>query len=128
MTTLKGGIPEINRQPIRAELIGASCCVVDSHTTRGPSPILAMCRQLIEAGFDPQLPLEAYRGEVLCIRVRSIGRGAQFTIEDDASGRPRLRRYRKGQQTCGTAPLVSPNDASGLAGWTDWPPCDGAKA
>jgi hypothetical protein len=32
-----------------------------------------MCRALITAGHDPASRLEAYRGNLLCLRVRSIG-------------------------------------------------------
>ena len=113
--------------PIRAQLIGTGCCVVDEYTTRGHAPTLAMCRQLIAAGYDPKLPLEAYRGDVLAIRVKSIGRGAKLTVEDDRTGRPRFGRFRKAAESCGAAPLVRQNgsDLSGAAGWVDWPPSEG---
>jgi hypothetical protein len=47
-----------------------------------------MCRKLIEAGYDPDRPLHAYRGDVLCLKVRSIGEGAKLTV--DESRPPRL--------------------------------------
>jgi hypothetical protein len=43
---------------------------------------LALCRKLIAAGFDPSRPLCAYRGAVLCLRVRSIGEGAQLIVDE----------------------------------------------
>jgi hypothetical protein len=47
-----------------------------------------------------------WRGNVLCLRIRSIGEAAQFSIEDDRHGRPRLRRWRDRARGCGAAPLV----------------------
>jgi hypothetical protein len=38
-------------------------------TATGNAPVLTLCRRLIEAGHNPILPLEAYRGTTLCLRV-----------------------------------------------------------
>jgi hypothetical protein len=65
--------------------------------------VFALCRALVTAGHDPNRPLHAYRGDVLCLRVRSIGEGARLTIEDDRHGRPRLRRWRNRPKGCGAA-------------------------
>ena len=66
---------QISRQVIRAELTGADTCTARGITSRSSTPVLAMCRRLIEAGCDPATRLDAYRGDVLCLRVRSIGEG-----------------------------------------------------
>jgi hypothetical protein len=50
------------------------------------APILGLCRALVAAGHDPQLPLHAYRGDVLALRVRSIGEGAQLAVAGDGVG------------------------------------------
>ena len=66
--------------PIRAELSGsdhASACGVVVHSG---SPIIALCRRLIAASYDPRTPLEAYRGNTLCLHVRSIGEAAGLEI------------------------------------------------
>ncbi len=42
---------------------------------RGASPVLALCRKLLVAGIDQARPLHAYRGEVLCLIIRSHRRG-----------------------------------------------------
>jgi hypothetical protein len=47
-----------------------------------------MCRKLIAAGHDPATPLEAYRGPILCLRVRSIGEGAKLTVKTMGNGAP----------------------------------------
>ena len=93
-------------QAIRAELRGSDCCSALEITAYGTTPMLKLCRLLVEAGHDPGTPLEAWRGTTLCLRVRSIGEGAQFTVEDDRRGRPRLRRWRDRAKGCGAAPLV----------------------
>ena len=41
----------------------------------GYAPVLDLCRELLAAGFNPASPLEAWRRETLCLRVRSIGEG-----------------------------------------------------
>jgi hypothetical protein len=64
---------------IRAELIGSDRCSGLGMTARGTTPVLALCRLLIEAGNDLATPLEAWRGDVLCLRIRSIGEGARLT-------------------------------------------------
>jgi hypothetical protein len=59
----------------------------------GAAPALALCRKLVEAGHDPAPALEAYRGETLCLHIRSIGEAAGLTVEDSRHGTPRFRRW-----------------------------------
>ena len=97
----------VEAQAIFAELIGSNTCVAAGvAVVDRASPVLALCRALVTAGHDPNGPLRAYRGDVLCLRVRSIGEGAQLTIEDDRHGRPRLRRWRNRARGCGARPLA----------------------
>jgi len=91
---------------IRAELISSTSCTAVGITVVDHAPVLALCRALVTAGQDPNRPLHAYRGDVLCLRVRSIGQAARFTVEDDRHGRPRLRRRRNRAVGCGAAPPV----------------------
>jgi hypothetical protein len=65
---------------IRAELIADDSCSALGMTVRGPAPVLALCRLLVEAGHDPATPLEAWRGDVPCLRIRSIGAAAALRI------------------------------------------------
>jgi hypothetical protein len=54
--------------------------------------MLATCRKLIELGYDPARPLHAFRGDVLCLKVRSIGEGARLECQDGGGFRLRERR------------------------------------
>jgi len=95
-----------NTQAIFAELIGSNTCTAEGITVVDHASVLALCRALVAAGHDPNRPLHAYRGDVLCLRLRSIGEGARLTIEDDRHGRPRLRRWRNRARGCGAAQPV----------------------
>ncbi len=79
---------------VRADIIGSDQCHAEGYTARSASPVLAMCRKLIGAGFDPDLPLRAYRGDVLCLSVRSIGEGAALTVAEGSQDTPRFRRWK----------------------------------
>ena len=72
--------------PIRAALIGSDRCEAGGISVCGAAPVLALCRKLVSAGHDPERPLHAYRGNVLALRVRSIGEGAQLAIAGDGVG------------------------------------------
>jgi hypothetical protein len=85
--------PRTQAAPIRATLIGDNRCEAAGITVRGSAPVLALCRKLVEAGHDPAPALEAYRGETLCLRIRSIGEAAGLTVEDSRHGTPRFRRW-----------------------------------
>jgi hypothetical protein len=51
-------------------------------TVRSPSPLLALCRQLVVSStYGSSTPLDAYRGAMLCLRVRSIGEAAKLEID-----------------------------------------------
>jgi hypothetical protein len=91
-------VSKLNRQelftqaPIPATLIGSDSCEAAGIRVRAHAPVLALCRELVAAGFNPAFSLEAWRGETLCLRVRSIGEAARFTVVDGRHGTPRLRR------------------------------------
>ena len=76
---------------IRAELIGSDECTAAGLTISGGAPVLALCRQLIADGYDPGLPLEVWRGPVLCLRVRSIGEAAKLRVATHGDGFERRR-------------------------------------
>jgi hypothetical protein len=54
--------------------------------------VLELCRRLLAAGYDPATLLLAYRGDMLCLIVRSIGEAAGLEINGDGTG---FRRCRK---------------------------------
>jgi hypothetical protein len=57
---------------------------------------------LIEAGHDPAMPLKVYRGNTLCLRVRSIGEATTLRMDTDKTGRPVFKR----EKTTAGASLV----------------------
>ena len=61
--------------PIWATIIGSDRCEAEGITAQGSAPVLALCRALIEAGYDPDRLLHAHRGGLLALVVRSIGEG-----------------------------------------------------
>jgi hypothetical protein len=70
----------------------ASVSSASSLAVQCGSPVLALCRKLVEIGLDPNTPLNAYRGETLCLRVLGIGEAAQLEINGEGSGfRPRSK-------------------------------------
>jgi hypothetical protein len=71
---------------IRGELIGSDQCTAAGITVRSPSPVLALCRKLIEAGHDPAARMECYRGDTLCLTVRSIGEAATLELNSKGTG------------------------------------------
>ena len=87
---------------ICAELIGSDTCAALGLTVKSGAPVLVLCRKLIEAGHDPDTPLEAYRGDTLCLRVRSIGEAARLRMDTDKTGRPVFKR----EKTTAQASLV----------------------
>jgi hypothetical protein len=93
--------------PLRAELIGSDCATAPGIDAHGSSPLLALCRKLVDAGHDPATPLLAYRGNTLALKVRSIGEGAKLTVEDDSGGKPIFRRWRDRRESSGAASPVA---------------------
>jgi hypothetical protein len=80
-------IRQIRRAAVRAELIGS-----EGFTARANSPVLALCRLLIAAGIDPDRPLNAYRDDMLALRVRTIGEAADLEINSKGTGFVRCRQ------------------------------------
>src|SRR5262245_193871 len=72
--------------PIQAELRSSSQASANGIVATGNTPVLALCRKLVSAGFDPRTPLEAYRRETLCLKVRSIGEAASLDIGSKGLG------------------------------------------
>ena len=108
------------RRVIHAEFAkddqAAACGIV----ARGSSPVLKLCRMLVDAGHDPVLPLEAWRNGVLCLRVRSIGEAAGLELNGDGTG---FRPTRK-PDAAPPIDLNSLDHADVAPGWIDWPSDD----
>jgi hypothetical protein len=95
-------------QVIHAELIGSDTCTALGIASRSSAPVLAMCRALVDAGHNSSSRLDAYRGDVLCLRVRSIGEGARLEVAEGIGFRP----YRKASP----APLAVPKTPGRIQG------------
>ena len=87
--------PSSNRhtlpQAIRAELSGSARCSALGISIRAYAPVLELCRRLVAAGRHPDTPLHAYRLDVLCLMIRSIGEAAGLEINGDGTGFRRRR-------------------------------------
>jgi hypothetical protein len=68
---------------IRAELSGSDTCTAEGCTIHANAPVLALCRKLVDEGYDPTRPLHAYRGDTLCLKIRSVGEGAKLAVRED---------------------------------------------
>jgi hypothetical protein len=73
---------------IRAEIVGSDY-VCEGIKASGLS---GLCRELIGAGYDPAIRLEAFRGEMLCLTARSIGEAAGLAIAGTGAGFCRMGR------------------------------------
>jgi hypothetical protein len=71
---------QVSGKAMRAELAGSDSCSALGITISSSSPVLALCRKLVQAGFDPTMPMECYRGDTLALRIRSIGEAAALEI------------------------------------------------
>ena len=78
--------PRAPRPKIVAELIGSDTCTALGIVARGNAPALGLCRKLIEAGANPATPLDVYRGDTLCLIVRSIGESARLELNGHGTG------------------------------------------
>jgi hypothetical protein len=86
--------PARNIQPkqehVIAELVGDDCCRCQEigAAVTANAPVLAMCRQLLAAGIDPDKALRVYRCGVLALTVHSIREGARLTVKTAGNGTP----------------------------------------
>jgi hypothetical protein len=81
---------------IRADLSGDDTCTALGITLRSGSPVLVLCRKLVEIGHDPATPMDVYRGSTLALRVRSIGEAAGLQVASHSRGFIRAPQWRRG--------------------------------
>src|SRR5262245_29138065 len=86
VAVLAGGPDKPRNQPqtLRAELIGSSTCIAVNITTTGSAPVLAICRELLAAGVDPDTALDVCYGTGW-VQGQSTP-AAQFTADANVSG------------------------------------------
>jgi hypothetical protein len=99
----ESSLQDFDKAPIRATLIGSDHCEIDGVVARGHAPVPGLRRALLEAGYDPCRPLDAYRGDSIALKIRTIGEGAAHTVEDNRRGTPSFRRWRKPSERSGAA-------------------------
>jgi hypothetical protein len=78
--------PRSNCNCIRAELTGDDTATALGITVHGHAPVLGLCRKLIDTGIDPATALHVYRGDMLCLIVRSIGQAARLELNGHGTG------------------------------------------
>jgi hypothetical protein len=79
-------------QVIRAELSGSDHATALGSVAHGNAPVLGLCRKQIDTGcVDLATPLHAYRGDILCLIIRSIGEAAALEINSAGNGFRPLR-------------------------------------
>jgi hypothetical protein len=79
-------IPISSNSTVRAELYGCTTAKAGNVTAVSSSPVLHLCRRLLEVGLDPAQPLHAYRGDTLCLLVRSLADGAALEVNAHGTG------------------------------------------
>jgi hypothetical protein len=115
------------RRAIHAELAWDDHATACGIVARSSSPVLKLCRMLVEAGHNPCLPLEAWRKGVLCLRVRSIDEAAGLELNASGTG----FRQRREPDAAPPIDLNAPGHAevaAGDDGFVDWPPSDDGGA
>lgn len=98
------GLAKREREFLRRRDVRAICAALERDdtcsalgiTVRSSSPVLALCRKCVYAGHDPATPLEAYRGDTLALRVKSIGRAAALEVASHGAGFISAAKRRRG--------------------------------
>lgn len=72
---------------IHIELVGSTKAVCAdpyslSNTSNVKDPLPGLCRQLIEAGVDPEEPVGVYRGTTLCFKPKPVSYWAGVSITE----------------------------------------------
>ena len=69
---------------IRAQISSDTYAEAEGVMVHTGSPVLALCRELVAAGYASSMQMEVYRAGTLALHVRSIGEAA--TLEVNAGG------------------------------------------
>jgi hypothetical protein len=81
----------LTRKILRAQLTGSDTCTLAQLglSVHSRSPVIKLARELIARGIDPRTKLEVFRGDVLALKVRSIGEAAGLCVAE-GDHRPRF--------------------------------------
>lgn len=66
----------------------------DGEEPRNNAPVLDYCRKLVREGNAQRTKLEVYRGDVLCLTVKSVIEGARLDIIENEKKGPILVKHR----------------------------------
>ena len=109
----EGSTPKGRLKRILAQFIKSDRCTAEGLEVRANAPGLAMCRKLIEAGYDPNRPLHCFRGEEIAMTISSIGYGAEYSVSEPSTGSGvRLVPYSEGPKKSGAASRIEFPDAA----------------
>jgi hypothetical protein len=78
--------PMTRTNTIEAKLTGDAICTAEGHTVKAGTPVIVLCRALVEAGYDPASRMEVWRGDTLALKVRRIGEAARLCIAGKGNG------------------------------------------
>ena len=95
--------PRRARDPIIAAITGSDTAVALGITVRSSSPLLCLCRGLLDAGADPNQPLHAFRGDVLTLTIRTLADGARLEVKQHGTGFTARRERRAAPSIAATA-------------------------
>lgn len=112
------------RTVIRAELAKDNRATACGIVAQSSSPVLKLCRMLVDAGHDPATPLDVWRNGILCLRIRSIGEAAGLELNGDGTGFRPIRKPDAASPIDSNAPDHAEVGA-GDDGFVDWPPSEG---
>jgi len=96
----------VDHHPIRAVIIGADQCAALGRKVRAATPVLALCRELVATGHDPNRSLHVYRDGVLALRIRSIGEAARLRVATHGVG------FEAAQECTTASPMRFPDRAA----------------
>jgi len=77
---------EISTQALRVELHDSDVAEAFGYRVTSSSPVLSLCRDLLDDGCGEHEPLECWRGDMRCLSIRSIGEAARLHIGGDGIG------------------------------------------
>lgn len=84
---------QVELKPVKVYLVGMREAEADGFCASGETPILNLCRQLIEAGYDADRAVYVYRGDALAMTISSLGYGARLRVKERNDGRPVFARF-----------------------------------
>jgi hypothetical protein len=95
--------PRRARDPIIAAITGSDTAAALGITVRSCSPLLCLCRALLDAGADPNRTLHALRGDLLALTIRTLADGGRLEINQHGTGFTARRERRAAPSIAATA-------------------------